>query len=178
MATKRAGTCLLLLAVAAFGLFNLEGCGDAALLQAITNLNGTNEVPVNTSAASGRVTITLNEDSSALTYTLEVTNINNVTQAHLHCCAQAGTNAGVVLFLFGPVAGGGGASNGVIASGTKTGADLIGSMAGQPLQALIDQIKLGNVYANVHTQLPGGAAGTPGNLPGGEIRGQVVFKAQ
>ncbi|MGH2603614.1 MAG: CHRD domain-containing protein [Dehalococcoidia bacterium] len=39
----------------------------------------------------------------------------------------------------------------------------MGSLAGQPLSALIAQIQSGNAYVNVHTT----------QFPGGEIRGQL-----
>ena len=50
----------------------------------------------------------------------------------------------------------------------------MGSLAGQPLSALIDQINAGNAYVNIHTN--DGVAPTdtgPGDFPGGEIRGQI-----
>ena len=39
----------------------------------------------------------------------------------------------------------------MIAKGEVTAANLVGSLAGQPLQALIDQINAGNAYVNIHT---------------------------
>jgi hypothetical protein len=77
------------------------------------------------------------------------------------------------MFLFGPIAAAGGPTNGQIASGTKTSADLIGPMAGQTLQDFINQVKSGNVYVNVHTS-DGTKTSGPGNLPGGEIRATVT----
>ena len=46
-------------------------------------------------------------------------------------------------------------------------------LAGHPLSDLIDALRLGNAYVNVHTN--DGVAPTntgPGDFPGGEIRGQ------
>jgi hypothetical protein len=167
------GLALVLVVVAAAFLI---GCGDSITplkLQAAP-LTAANEVPANTSAATGTVTVQLNEKKDQLTYTLTVQNINNVVQAHFHCCGAPGTNQPVVLFLFGPIAAGGGSTNGQIASGTKTSADLIGPMAGQTLQDFVNQVKAGNVYANVHTS-DGTKTSGPGNLPGGEIRAQVTL---
>lgn len=68
----------------------------------------------------------------------------------------------------------GGRTDGVLATGTITAADLVGPLAGQPLSALIDAINAGNTYVNVHTN--DGAAPTntgPGDFPRGEVRGQV-----
>ena len=169
-----AGLSLALVLVA--GLF-LLGCGDSVtpLKMQAAPLQGASEVPANTSAGSGSVTVQLSEKQDSLTYTLTVQNLNNVVQAHFHCCAGPGANAGVVMFLFGPIAAGGGATNGQIASGTKTSSDLIGGMAGQTLQDFINQVKAGQVYANVHTSAGAGVASGPGNLPGGEIRAQVTL---
>jgi hypothetical protein len=168
-----AGLALMLVAVMAVFLV---GCGDSVtpLKMSATPLTGANEIPTNTSAGTGSVTVQLSEKQDSLTYTLTVSNINNVVQAHFHCCGAPGTNQGVVMFLFGPITAGGGATNGQIASGTKTSADLIGSMAGQTLQDFINQVKAGNVYANVHTS-DGTKNSGPGNLPGGEIRAQVTL---
>jgi CHRD domain len=167
-----AGLALVLVTVAAAFLM---GCGDSITplkLQAAP-LVGANEVPANTSAGTGAATVQLNEKNDQLTYTLTVQNINNVVQAHFHCCGAPGTNQPVVMFLFGPIAAAGGPTNGQIASGTKTSADLIGPMAGQTLQDFINQVKSGNVYVNVHTS-DGTKTSGPGNLPGGEIRATVT----
>lgn len=152
----------------------LQACGDDPTLTFRADLDASQEVPTNTSQATAQVVVTLDQKAQSLTYRLDVQNIRNVTQAHFHCCAPAGANGGVVLFLFGPVAINGGPSGGSIASGTKTSADLIGGMAGKTLQDLVDQIKLGNVYANVHTG-DGTPTRGPGNLPAGEIRAQVII---
>ena len=170
-----AGLALVLVTVMAVFLM---GCGDSVtpLKMQAAPLVGANEVPANSSPATGSATVQLSEQKDSLTYTLTVQNINNVTQSHFHCCGPATTNQAVVMFLFGPVAAGGGNTSGTIASGTKTSADLIGPMAGQSLQDFIDQVKAGNVYVNVHTSAGvAGAAAGPGNLPAGEIRAQVTL---
>jgi hypothetical protein len=84
---------------------------------------------------------------------------------------------GDVATLFGPVAAGGGRVNGRLARGTLTAADLEGPLAGQPLSALIDQIEMGLIYINVHTDDGTGAANTgPGDFADGEIRGQIQLR--
>jgi hypothetical protein len=108
-----------------------------------------------------------------MSYRLIGANIDNVVASHIHL-APAGVNGGVVLFLYGNAPAGGGAQDGVLASGTVTAANLTGALAGQPLSVLIGHMQSGNAYVNVHTN--DGVAPTntgPGDFPGGEIRGQV-----
>ena len=51
-------------------------------------------------------------------------------------------------------------------------ANLVGPLAGQPLSAMVEALNSGNAYVNVHTNDGVPPAGTgPGDLPGGEIRG-------
>ena len=168
-----AGLALVLVMVTATFLI---GCGDEVtpLHMQAAPLAGANEVPSNASSATGAAVVSFNQKTDQLTYTLTVSNINNVVQAHFHCCGPVTSNQPVVMFLFGPIAAGGGATNGQIAGGTKTAADLIGTMQGKALTDLIDQIKQGNVYVNVHTS-DGTKTSGPGNLPAGEIRAQVTI---
>ena len=66
------------------------------------------------------------------------------------------------------------ATDGVLAEGSFTAANLTGALAGQPLSALIAAMETGNAYLNVHTN--DGVAPTntgPGDFPGGEIRGDI-----
>jgi hypothetical protein len=93
--------------------------------------------------------------------------------AHIHL-APAGVNGPIVAFLYGPAGAGAGRFSGVLAQGTITADDLIGPLAGQDLTALVDAIRAGNAYVNVHTDDGVAPAGTgPGDLPAGEIRGQI-----
>ena len=136
---------------------------------------------VNTSKARGNSIFQLSADGTSLTYKLIVANIENVFQAHIHR-GPAGSNGPIVVWLFpstAPVAGplGAGRLNGVIAEGTITAANLVGPLAGQPLSALLSDLRSGNAYVNVHTN--DGVAPTntgPGDFPGGEIRGQIEHR--
>ena len=115
----------------------------------------------------------LSKDGTALEYKLIASNISNVVAAHIHL-GQPGSNGPVVAFLFGPAAPGEGRTDGVLATGTITAANLVGPLAGHPLSDLIDAMGSGNTYANVHTN--DGVAPTntgPGDFPGGEIRGDI-----
>ena len=139
----------------------------------VAHLSGGGEVPPNASLGQGQVFFQLSPDGTELRYRLIVANINNVVAAHIHVGA-AGVNGMVVAFLFGPAAPGGGRFDGVLAEGTITAANLVGPLTGQPLSALLDAMAAGNTYVNVHTN-DGIAPGSPGpgDLPGGEIRGQI-----
>jgi hypothetical protein len=123
--------------------------------------------------AQGQANFQLSKDGTELSYRLNVANIENVVQAHIHLGAS-GANGPIVVFLFGPVAPGGGRTNGGLATGTITSANLINDLAGQPLSALVEAMRAGNTYVNVHTNDGVGAINTgPGDFPGGEIRGQI-----
>lgn len=136
---------------------------------------------VNTSRARGNALFQLSSDGQSLSYKLIVANIENVFMAHIHRGA-AGTNGGVVVWLYpstDPVAGpvGGGRLNGVIAEGTITSANLVGTLMGQPLSALVELLRTGQAYVNVHTNDGVNPTNTgPGDYPGGEVRGQIEHR--
>lgn len=135
------------------------------------HLNGDTEVPANASRAAGQAVFQLSPDGTSLDYRLIVANLDNPVAAHIHI-GPPGVNGPVVAFLFGPAPAGGGTANGVLAEGTITAANLVGPLAGQPFSVLIDALNSGNAYVNVHTNDGVPPAGTgPGDLPGGEIRG-------
>jgi hypothetical protein len=132
-----------------------------------THLTGDAERPTpNNSRAQGQAIFRLSADGSELHYKLIVANIENVTQAHIHCCATTEANAGVVAWLYpsGPpsqlIPG---RTQGVLREGVITQASLVGSLKDQPLSVLLDSIASGLAYVNVHTL----------QFPPGEIRGQI-----
>ncbi|WP_342761784.1 CHRD domain-containing protein [Bacillus sp. BR3(2024)] len=124
-------------------------------------LRGRNEVPPVETDARGQAFFKLSRDELSLKFKLELFDIENVVVAHLHLGAK-GANGPVVAFLFGPI------TNPVsIECATFTGMitqeDLVGPLAGQTLDALVNEIIDGNIYINVHTV----------QHPNGEIRGQL-----
>ncbi len=137
------------------------------------HLSASQEVPTNASRAQGQLLLSLSEDGTTLDYRLVFANLENPVAAHIHL-APAGLNGPVVAFLFGPTAPGEGRTNGVVATGTITAANLVGPLAGQPLSALVDAIESGGAYVNAHTNdgVPP-VTNEPGDIPGGEIRGQL-----
>jgi hypothetical protein len=139
----------------------------------VAHLDGGQEVPSNSSIATGQAIFHLGADEQELSYKLIVANIENAVAAHIHL-APAGSNGPVVAFLYGSVPPGGGRVDGVIATGTITAANLVGPLAGQPMAVLVAALRGGGTYVNVHTN--DGVAPTatgPGDLPAGEIRGQI-----
>ena len=136
------------------------------------HLNSGNEVPpAGTTVESngqGQVIFKLSKDGTTLDYKLIVANIENITQAHIHCGA-AGVNGAVVVFLYGFNATGI-TTNGILAEGSITSANVIPRADGancvgglMTFEDLIGRLQNGTAYVNVHTL----------KYPGGEIRGQI-----
>ncbi len=118
-------------------------------------LSPANEVPARDSNASGIARMTF--DGTTVTFTVIVSNLNNVTMGHIHSGA-AGTNGPVRVFLYGPLPATS-VAQGVLAEGSFTAANVTGI----DFNALIEEMRAGTAYVNFHTTL----------YPGGEIRGQV-----
>ncbi len=129
------------------------------------HLAGRNEVPPVDTNAQGQAIFMLSEDGMSLKYKLIVANIENVLQAHIHIAAE-GVNGPIVVWLYPPspppvlIPG---RTDGVLAEGTITAANLVGPLAGHPLSDLVSAIMAGNAYVNVHTTAN----------PAGHIRGQI-----
>ena len=145
-----------------------SGLGSPAQVSAHnmgTHLTGSEEVPARDTNAQGQAIFHVNEDGTAISYKLNVANIENVLQAHIHL-APAGSNGGIVAWLYPsapPLQLIPGRSQGTLGEGEITAASLVGSLAGKPLSALLDAMRSGGAYVNVHT-----SQFTPG-----EIRGQI-----
>ena len=133
----------------------------------VAPLNGAEEVlPDGTigvdTRARGVAIFRLSADGTELSYRLIASNIQNVLMAHIHCCAGPGANAGIAVWLYPdgpPPALIPGRHDGVLATGTITEGDV----TGMSLAELVDEIRAGTAYVNVHTS----------QVPSGEIRGQL-----
>jgi hypothetical protein len=142
------------------------------------HLTGDLEVPANASAGQGSASFHLSEDGSSVDYKLNVANIDNVVAAHIHL-GGVGVNGGVGVWLFPSTTPGNGPAglgpfNGRIAEGTFTAANFIGPFAGMSVAQVWELIENGGAYVNVHTNDNVAPAGTgPGDLPAGEIRGDL-----
>jgi hypothetical protein len=163
-------------------VFERQG-GDAELSHGArhlaTHLRGTNEVPPHDTRAKGEAVFHVHADGS-VSYKVLVEDIRNPFMAHIHIAA-AGVNGPIVEWLFpgtapkpGPI--GIGLVHGRLVEGTFTAADFVGPLANGKLADLLDAIRAGNAYVNVHTN-DGTATPGPGNFPGGEIRGQLGARA-
>lgn len=131
-------------------------------------LHGFQEVPANSTTGSGEFRARIAKDNSSIEFELTYEDLEGTTTtaAHVHV-GQKGANGGVSFFL----CGGGGRPPCTPTSGTFTGtvtaADIVGpvpqGVAAGELQEVIDAMRAGVTYANVHTN----------KHPGGEIRGQI-----
>jgi len=137
------------------------------------NLTGLEEVPARTTDAHGLASFVLNREGTEITYRIIVSNIANVTEAHIHLGAR-GESGPAVVILYGPVAPGGGAKSGMLATGVITAASLTGPLAGKTIADLVNAMRMGDAYVNVHTNDGSGQANRgAGDFPEGEIRGQI-----
>lgn len=142
-------------------------------------LSGAAQLPEPTSSkATGTLDLTVHDGGKKISYTLSVTDLENAASAELHLGAP-NINGPAILKLF-PAHGAAakhGAFSGVLAEGTITAADMLGPMAGSPLSDLIDELRAGNAYVNVHTNdgMDPPESG-PGDYRKGEIRGQIEMK--
>jgi hypothetical protein len=164
---------ILLVVLIAVTALVISSVAYAATQDFTARLSGEHEVPPRATDATGVATFQLNEDGTALAYSVNVSNIENVFAAHIHCGAKRVNGpVGVTLFM-GPV--GGGPISGTLAKGTITAPDAGNGCGWADLAAVVAAMNSGNAYVNVHTNDGVAPANTgPGDFPGGEIRGQIV----
>jgi hypothetical protein len=160
----RVGLAVLILAVTAAPATAAGAQGD----RFVAVLAARNEVPANDSQGHGVATFKLSRDGTALDFKLNVANIQDVTQAHIHC-GGPDVNGPVVAFLYG-LNPAGVTQNGRLSEGTITEANVIprpdsaacpGGIA--TFDDMIEAMQTGGAYVNVHTIA----------LPPGEIRGHL-----
>ncbi len=124
-------------------------------------LSGSEVVPPVKTNAKGEATFGKGKNTREMTYQLNVENLENATAAHIHQ-GKKGENGPPVVALFnGPKKAS--KFSGMLAEGTISAKDFSGPLKGKSLKDLIDMIKAGNAYVNVHTE----------KHPDGEIRGQI-----
>ncbi len=137
---------------------DLAGSPDVGRLVTFTDgslaadLSGANEIPtpITNTTGSGRLVLTFDPATNRADYSLDVTGLVSVTQAHLHR-GVAGVNGPVAYWLYDP--------NGVKAPSGAFPVTGTFTVTASDIPLLLS----GGLYANVHT-----AAN-----PGGELRGQL-----
>ncbi len=129
------------------GFGGTGGAGGANTQTFSMTLTGTQEVPGNTSAATGDVQVTLNKTTGAILVTGAFSNLTtNATAAHIHGPAAVGSTAPVIVPLTVPSA----------TSGTVTGQ---ATMSTVQMTDMLNQM----TYVNIHSEM----------FPDGEIRAQI-----
>lgn len=137
---------------------------DSDDLEFEAELSGAEEVPnpVETET-SGEVEFEVNDDLTEIKFELEIEDgkgIFGANGAHIHC-ATVGANGPVVVVL--APADPPGLDGDIEITGTITGDDIVNIACGTTIAELVQSMKNGNTYVNVHS-----AAN-----PGGEVRGQI-----
>jgi len=163
--------------VAVLGLSSAAALAAEAHYTATLTGAATLPDPVKT-AAEGELQLVVSADGKSIRYVLTVKDISNPSAGDLHL-GPAGANGPLVVKLF-PVGGAApkkGPFSGVLAQGSIDAGDLIGSLRGEKLEVLLEELAAGNAYVNVHTTDGVEPPNTgPGDHPLGEIRGQIVKK--
>jgi hypothetical protein len=163
------------IAVAALGLSGAVALAAEAHYKATLTGAATLPDPVKTTA-EGELQLVVSADGKSIRYVLTVKDILNPSAGDLHL-GPAGANGPLVVKLF-PVGGAApkkGPFSGVLAQGTIDAGDLLGSLKGEKLEVLLEELAAGNAYVNVHTTDGVEPPNTgPGDHPLGEIRGQIA----
>jgi len=134
--------------ILSFLLLLLTGITHAQLRYFYADVNSVQEVPTNSSTATGVVILTYNTVNKVLQVTGDYQNLTDtVTVSHIHGPAAVGINAGVLINLINTK----GKSGTLSATATLTA-------------TLEGYLYAGTMYVNVHSK----------TFAGGEIRGQVL----
>jgi hypothetical protein len=125
--------------------------------------------------ATGTVELRVSADGKKIAYKITLDKLLNPSQADLHVGAASQNGQSVVkLCPQGNAAGKRGEFTGVLVEGSFDAGDFVGPMTGSPMSDLVDEIRAGNTYVNVHTYdgMDPPYSG-PGDYRVGEIRGQL-----
>ena len=127
------------------------------------SLSGKDEVPPTESNSTGTAKFQVDENSSQISYWVNVTGIKKINQAHIHNGTE-GQNGDIVVTLTKDKSAKGDDSPPNIGfSGNITKDDLQGPLKDKELTDLVSLMSDGNAYVNVHTD----------KYPDGAIRGQI-----
>ncbi|MBO1511244.1 CHRD domain-containing protein [Metabacillus bambusae] len=135
----------------------------------IARLKGENEVPPVETDAFGIAKFVANKSRTKMKFALEVINIENFVQAHIHFGGR-GENGPVIVFLFGAnletlVEQNGISTRKGVVTGTITDKDIEPNNVGiETVSDLLEFMEKEQTYVNAHTE----------QNPSGEIRGQII----
>jgi hypothetical protein len=155
-----------LVSLATIGFSNIAFAGTQMYK---AQLSGDQEVPPVQTNASGNATLqiplsAISSPQATVKYTVNVTDIENVTGAHIHM-GKMGENGDIVVTLCkAETCSAGGMTGALSLRGTFNATNLEGPMAGKQIDALATSMTNGETYVNVHSQ----------QYPNGEIRGQIT----
>jgi hypothetical protein len=128
------------------------------------SLRGAAEVPPVATAATGKAqfkVLVTGSTPTAITYVIKGSNIDKVIAGHIHL-GKVGQEGPIVVSLVRPSAcqftG-----TAFTCTGTIRKANLQGPFAGRSLNALVQRMRTGGTYVNIHTR----------DFPDGEMRGQI-----
>jgi len=150
------------LVTAALVALAMGGCSNSDDAMFVARLSGANEVPPVGSPGSG--TVGFSVQGNTVHYSMSVTGIEGVIGAHIHS-GNASTNGPIRVVLFPgpsqpPFTDPSGPLDGYLASGSFTASDVDGIT----LEALLDEMRSGQAYINVHSA----------RFPSpGDVRGQI-----
>ena len=142
-------------------VLGLVSLGIAADKTFKATLTGGEVVPAVKTAAKGEATVELGKGGSELKYKVTVSDIEDVTAAHIHQGAKG--KSGPPLALIDIKGKKQGKFSGALAEGTVTDKTLLGPLKGKSVKDLVKEVEAGNTYVNIHTT----------KYPDGEIRGQL-----
>lgn len=145
---------------------SLVGAADAADKSGEkfrADLTGDAEVPPVITDTSGDFRLAYDDFDGTATYRIRLNDGSRVFMAHIHC-APAGENGPIAVWLAGrPAVGAWDVDGKWIDNAVFTDADVIETVCGATLAGLIEALRGGGAYVNVHTEAN----------PGGEVRGQI-----
>lgn len=139
----------------------LATAASAQTVVLTTTLSGANEVPPNTSPATGSATMTIDVSTRNYSLAINFTGLTaGMTIAHIHRGA-VGVNGPILVWLDGmQPAGSPGVTPFIPAGSTSFSGTLNGTFPAADLNNLL----AGSTYINIHTSA----------FPGGEIRGNLI----
>lgn len=125
--------------------------------------------------ATGIVELRVSADGKRINYKITLDKLTNPSQADLHIgAASQNGQVAVKLWPLGNATAKRGEFTGVLVEGSFDAGDFVGPMTGSTMAELIEEIRAGNTYINVHTYdgMDPPYSG-PGDYRAGEIRGQL-----